>query len=538
MMLDLSIKRMLQITSALALSAMIILSWVGNTQQSRIHKRVVNEEAQVGAILALKDTRYYVVQIQQFLTDVGATKSDEAKAEALDSLNGALSQLDKLIDTAPEFYQQTKEIKGKVNDMYKSGLNMADAYLIQGTEAGNHLMKGSGGFDEVSSDLADDLDQLANQIDQQYTTAVKQTLSANVSAARVQFWGNLALGVFLAMILFVLYRAIINPLRKLDESMRNVASGAKDLTVKLDDSGNTEIATVATSFNAFVQQIHDLITDFNDNSQQLGTASVQLTTSSNETLAGMQRLQSETEQVATAMNQMQATVIEVANNAELAAQAAKDSDTQAVQGDKVVQLTITSIEQLANGVEQAASALHQLEKDTDNIGSILEVIRSISDQTNLLALNAAIEAARAGEHGRGFAVVADEVRTLSKRTQDSTNQIQQMISQLQAGVKDAVSVMDSSRQQALNSTEQAALAGEALSSITHSVATIANMATQIATAAEEQTAVTDEINRNIVNISDEAGLTATNAQQSYQASVQVDELSQQLRRQIGQFKTH
>ncbi|MCL1100096.1 methyl-accepting chemotaxis protein [Shewanella saliphila] len=537
-MFDLSIKRMLQITCALALSAMIILAWIGSSQQSQIHKRVVNEEAQVAAIFALKDTRYYVVQIQQFLTDVGATKSDEAKAEALESLNGALAQLDILVDAAPEFYQQAQDIKRKVNDVYKSGINMADAYLIQGTEAGNQLMKGSGGFDEVSSDLADDLDQLANQIDNHYSTAVKQTLSANKTAARVQFWGNLALGVFLAMILFGLYRAIINPLRKLDESMRNVASGAKDLTVKLDDSGNTEIAKVASSFNVFVKQIHDLITDFNDNSQQLGTASVQLTTSSNETLSGMQRLQSETEQVATAMNQMQATVIEVANNAELAAQAAKDSDTQAGQGDKVVQQTITSIEQLANGVEQAASALHQLEKDTDNIGSILEVIRSISDQTNLLALNAAIEAARAGEHGRGFAVVADEVRTLSKRTQDSTNQIQQMISQLQAGVKDAVSVMDSSRQQALNSTEQAALAGEALSSITHSVATIANMATQIATAAEEQTAVTDEINRNIVNISDEAGLTATNAQQSYSASVQVDELSQQLRSQIGQFKTH
>lgn len=537
-MFDLSIKRMLQMTIVLALFALIILSWIGSSLQSRIHQGVLNEEAQVGAIFALKDTRYFVVQIQQFLTDVGATKSDEAKAEALESLNGALEKLDLLITFAPEVSQIAQEIKRKVNDLHTSGVNMADAYLIQGTEAGNHLMKGAGGFDEVSSNLADDLDLLADEIDAKFDAAVQQTLLATQTAARVQLWGNVSLGVFLAIILLILYRAIVNPLKILDESMRNIASGAKDLTVKLDDSGNTEIAKVARSFNLFVRQIRELITDFNDNSQQLGTASVQLTSSSNETLAGMQRLQSETEQVATAMNQMQATVIEVANNAELAAQAAKDSDTQAVQGDKVVQLTITSIEQLANGVEHAATALNQLEKDTDNIGSILEVIRSISDQTNLLALNAAIEAARAGEHGRGFAVVADEVRTLSKRTQDSTNQIQQMIGQLQSGVKDAVTVMDSSRQQALKSTEQAAQAGEALSKITQSVATISNMATQIATAAEEQTAVTDEINRNIVNISDEAGLTANNAQQSYSASVQVDELSQQLRGQIGQFKTH
>jgi methyl-accepting chemotaxis protein len=177
-----------------------------------------------------------------------------------------------------------------------------------------------------------------------------------------------------------------------------------------------------------------------------------------------------------------------------------------------------------------------LQKDADNIGTILEVIRGIADQTNLLALNAAIEAARAGEQGRGFAVVADEVRTLAKRTQDSTNQIQQMIGQLQSGVKGAVTVMASSREQAINSTEQAAQAGDALTKITQSVATIANMATQIATAAEEQTAVSDEINRNIVNISDEARLTVTNAQQSNTASIQVGQLSQQLRAQIGQFK--
>ncbi|MGX9460046.1 methyl-accepting chemotaxis protein [Shewanella sp. A14] len=317
-----SIKRMLQITILLTLSALALLSWVMSIQQDRIHLDVEREEQQVHAIFALKDTRYYVVQIQQFLTDVGATKSDEAKAEALDSMKDALHHIDKLIEFAPQF-----------------------------------------------------------------TT-----------------------------------------------------------------------------------------------------------------------------------------------------QAAHDSDAQALQGDKVVRQTIDSIDHLAKGVEQAASALYKLESDTNNIGTILDVIRGISDQTNLLALNAAIEAARAGEQGRGFAVVADEVRTLAKRAQDSTNQIQQMIDELQAGVKGAVSVMETSSQQAKNSTKQAAQAGEALTRITQSVATIANMATQIATAAEEQTAVSDEINRNIVNIRDETHLTVANAEQSHAASVQVDQLSQQLRTQINQFQ--
>ncbi|WP_144210679.1 methyl-accepting chemotaxis protein [Shewanella donghaensis] len=537
MSIDVSIKRMLQITMTLSLSALIILVWVSHLQQSYIHERVLNEGKQVKTIFALKDTRYFVVQIQQFLTDVGATKSDEAKAEALDSLDGAIENLDKLIVSAPEYTARAQAIKRQVNLLHASGIKMADAYLTQGTEAGNLLMKGVGGFDQASSELADNLDELAQELDSQFTVAVQDTLDATIRAASIQLWGSIGLGLFIVIILSVLYRSILTPLTALDNSMRNVASGSKDLTVALDDSGRSEIAKVAGSFNLFVSNIRELIIDFNGNTQHLGTASVQLNSSSNETLEGMQRLQGETEQVATAMNQMQATVVEVANNAELAAQAAKDSDAQAMQGDMVVQETIASIEHLSEGVEQASSALQQLQDDADNIGSILDVIRSISDQTNLLALNAAIEAARAGEHGRGFAVVADEVRTLSKRTQDSTNQIQQMIGQLQTGVKDAVSAMDSSREQALKSTEQAAQAGVALAKITESVAMIANMATQIATAAEEQTAVSEEINRNIVNISDEARTTVSNADQSHSASVQVNNLSEQLRDEIGQFKT-
>ncbi|MEZ9142181.1 MULTISPECIES: methyl-accepting chemotaxis protein [unclassified Shewanella] len=536
MSIDVSIKRMLQVTITLSLLALIILAWVSNSQQSFIHESILNEEKQVNTVFALKDTRYYVVQIQQFLTDVGATKSDEAKSEAYESLNAALTNLDKLSKISPEYSVQAQGIKQQVQDLYVSGENMADAYLNEGTEAGNLLMKGEGGFDDASSTLATNLDELAQELDHKFSLAVKETLNATDNATTVQLWGSLAIGLFILVILSILYRNILTPLTALDTSMRNVASGSKDLTVSLDDSGQSEIAEVAGSFNLFVRNIRTLITDFSSDTQQLGTASVQLKASSSETLEGMQRLQGETEQVATAMNQMQATVIEVANNAELAAQAAKDSDTQALQGDKIVQQTITSIEQLSNGVEQAANALQQLQDNADNIGSILDVIRSISEQTNLLALNAAIEAARAGEHGRGFAVVADEVRTLSKRTQDSTNQIQQMIGQLQKGVQDAVTVMDSSRQQAVQSTEQAAKAGEALSSITQSVALIANMATQIATAAEEQTAVSEEINRNIVNISDEARLTVTNADQSHVASVQMNDLSQQLSEQVGQFK--
>jgi methyl-accepting chemotaxis protein len=442
MVIDVSIKRMLQITITLSLLALIVLVWVSNSQQYFIHESVLNEEKQVNTIFALKDTRYYVVQIQQFLTDVGATKSDEAKAEALDSLNAALANLDKLMSSSPEYTDRAQAIKLQIKQLYASGEDMADAYLTQGTDAGHLLMKGAGGFDDASSELADNLDRLAKELDLQFSVAVKNTLEATVHAANVQLWGSIAIGLFILTILSILYRNILLPLTALDNSMRNVASGSKDLTVVLDDSGKCEIAQVAGSFNVFVGNIRQLIADFNGSTQQLGVTSVQLKSFSNETLAGMQRLQGETHQVATAMNQMQATVVEVANNAELAAQAAKDSDTQAVQGDMIVQQTIASIEHLTKGVEQAGNALQQLQDNADNIGSILDVIRGISDQTNLLALNAAIEAARAGEHGRGFAVVAEEIRKLAEQSKSSTVEIDVALKRLNLDAENLVRVAD------------------------------------------------------------------------------------------------
>ena len=218
-------------------------------------------------------------------------------------------------------------------------------------------MKGSGGFDDAAADLAENLDQLAQELDQQFITTVKETLNATTTSARVQLWVSISIGLFIVIIMMVLYQHILTLLKKLDDSMRNLASGAKDLTSRLDYFGNNEIAKVASCFNAFVGNIGELITDFNQNSQQLGTASNQLALTSNKTLNGMQRRQSETEQVATAMNQMQATVIEVANNAELVAQAAQESDIHALHGDNIVKNTMTLFDHLARGIEQGAISI-------------------------------------------------------------------------------------------------------------------------------------------------------------------------------------
>lgn len=242
------------------------------------------------------------------------------------------------------------------------------------------------------------------------------------------------------------------------------------------------------------------------------------------------RQQGETAHVATAMNQMSATVQEVAANAARAAEAAEQADQETSQSKQVVVQTREGINLLANEVGKATHVIHQLETDSDNIGGILDVIRDVAEQTNLLALNAAIGAARAGEQGRGFAVVADEVRSLARRTQDSTQQIRELIENLQEVADKAVTVMEEDSAQAQLSVQQATQAEESLEVVTRAVATINEMNMQIARAAEEQSVVSGEVNRNVHNIREVSEETAQGVQRSAAlAGVVADESDQLLR---------
>jgi methyl-accepting chemotaxis protein len=258
-----------------------------------------------------------------------------------------------------------------------------------------------------------------------------------------------------------------------------------------------------------------------------------ITTESNRSI---QQQLTETSQVATAMSQMSASVAEVASNTANAATAAEAANHAAAEGRDVVQSTISAIEKLADEVEAGATLIGHVEKESESIGSVLDVILGISEQTNLLALNAAIEAARAGEQGRGFAVVADEVRSLAQRTKDSSEEIQNMISNLQNGTRDAVQAMKQGQDQARSSVEQAGLAGQSLETIGESVNSIHDLSVQIANAVEEQSSVAEEINRSIVNINDVAEQTATGAQQTSTASDDMARLAEQLKELVGRFK--
>ncbi|WP_434628280.1 methyl-accepting chemotaxis protein [Pseudomonas sp. Z6-14] len=347
---------------------------------------------------------------------------------------------------------------------------------------------------------------------------------------------GLAIAAIGLLVIWLVGHGIARPLKQMVAMLDDIAQGEGDLTRRLTSDRADELGAIAKGFNTFLGKLQGMITQVVTSVQSVSDSSEHTADIAIRTNQGVHKQMSEIDQVATAVHEMTATAQDVARNATQAAQAASHADQAASQGMQIVRDTSTSIGALAVEIGKAVGVVQTLAKDSENINAILTAIRGIAEQTNLLALNAAIEAARAGEQGRGFAVVADEVRNLAQKTQQATEEIQSMIQQLQQGTRDVVRVMEDSQHRTDESVQHAAKAAQALETITQAVSVINDMNTQIASAAEEQSAVADDINRNVINIGQVANEVASGADESSAASAGLTKLAEQQRRLINQFR--
>ena len=381
------------------------------------------------------------------------------------------------------------------------------------------------------------LKQLKELVDQATVLAfdLQQDVSGNVSTATIWTWVAMVIATLIAIIVAaVTVNRITKPLSEVNRILDIVASG--DMTQRLDDSAKDEFGELSRSCNTLIESLRTLIQGIISRSTQLAAASEETSAITEESSQAIRNQQAQVEQAATATTEMSSTSQAVSSSAQQALSEIKNADKEADRVKGISSQNKATIEQLAREVDDASQVINQLHKDSASIGGILDVIRGIAEQTNLLALNAAIEAARAGEQGRGFAVVADEVRSLASKTQESTQEIQAMIESLQVGAEAAVSAMSKGKQQAESCVEQSDLANTALDSITAAVAQAHNASEEISTAAHEQQQVSQEISERLESIVAIAEQTAEGANQTNISSSEVAKLAEELRLSVDAFK--
>ncbi len=364
----------------------------------------------------------------------------------------------------------------------------------------------------------------------------KQVIASSTAGTKITL-ALIGTLLFIVLTIYFIYKTVIaKKLAALNSSIQDLASGSSDLTQRLDDSGNDEISSLASGFNQFIENHSVFIKKIADSAQQLSDSSTEMANATIQAKNDSAEQKSQIALVATAVNEMAASIQEVASSTTTAEESARSAKDETTSGLQVVENNINITNTLSSEMEKAAEVIQSLKSDSESIGSVLDVIRGISEQTNLLALNAAIEAARAGEHGRGFAVVADEVRTLASRTQDSTVEIQEMIERLQQGADSAVTVMDNGIETVGKSVKQATETGESLRSITEAVSNISDINAQIASAIEEQSAVAEDINQNVVSVDNLAQRGDESSANIAAANEQLRQMASDLSSLVSQFK--
>jgi len=530
--MQLTISRLIALCAAgLLVAAIALTAWM-QQQINQLDEQGHQLELLSDALASAQELRYNSAQIQQFYTDASLTQERAPQQEAQQHYAAALSLLSKLAPMVPSLSARLEALRSPLSQLNSAGEQMVRAYA-SGKASGDVAMND---FDQRSSTVISAFAALSEPLTQSYHQQLSATeaLREAIKTSNLLAWG-LVLAFMLAALWLISVR-VLPPVRHLTHALRALNEGTGDLRRSVKQDHDDEVGEVVAQFNLFVGNLRSQIATVAEVSSALERSAEQLVSDAGASEQSACDLQVEVEQVAAAVNQMASTVQDVASNAQASSERTRDADTQAQAAIGVVDKTIVDIRALAEEVGRAAQVIADLEGHSREIGGVLEVIRTIAEQTNLLALNAAIEAARAGEQGRGFAVVADEVRTLASRTQKSTQEINGMIERLQNASQQAVKVMDDSRDFAERGVLQALSAGEALKSISSLVSSVSGMSLHIAEAANEQAAVTDEINRRISTVSVVAHTTVALAESTLSRGRASGEDAERLLQIVAQFK--
>jgi len=452
-------------------------------------------------LIGFQDESY----IEQVTTSVDGALQElaEIDREFVDSSQGAL------LDTVVEAIQSYKDSFNQFVDLRGAGLRAEQDMLAAAREA----------VQSAEAARADQKAQMQDIVSRTQASAVSLPIFA------------LLIGVAAA---FVITQLIVPPLVRAARIAREVADG--NLTVTVPAGGNDEVGTVLNAMKAMVDGLQQMVVRLQNSAQEISSAAEELSAVTVQTSEGVHEQKQEVDQTASAMTEMSASIQEVANNAERASNAAQDADDGSTECEKLVRVSQESILGLAGDIRKSADVVDQVKQNSNTASTVLDVIKNIAEQTNLLALNAAIEAARAGDQGRGFAVVASEVRTLAQRTQDSTTEIEQIISELQNGVDRAVSSMDDNRENAESTVERGEEAAKALQRISKAVGDIADMNTQTASAATQQSTVSEQISQSVQRISEIADQSSSGAEETSRSSEELARLAEQIQEMTQRFQ--